>query len=145
MLVREKTELSLWVVDGGFGVDLIATGFLLAVIVTLILVPIQRRQLTDLPPATGTLSRLPERLMPLLRTADSVLKFALLTGAAGALCAGATLLVMIAIDVTTLSPLNYSLFKSLWTGAFAAALACLIIVVMGHRVIGITSPTMSKT
>ena len=144
-MVRGKIELSLWVVDGGFGIDLIATGFLLAVIVTLILVPIQRRQLTDIPPATGTLARLPERLMPLLRAADSVLKFSLLTGATGALCAGATLLVMIAIDVTTLSPLHYSLFKSLWTGAFAAALAYLIIIVTGHRVGGIISPTTSNT
>ena len=143
--MRKKTELSLWVVDGGFGIDLIATGFLLAVIVTLILVPIQRRQLTDTPPATGTLSGLPGRLMPLLRAADSLPKFALLTGATGTLCAGATLLVMIAIDVTTLSPLHYSLFKSLWTGAFAAALAYLIIVVTGHRVGGITSPTTSNT
>ena len=127
LLMRQKTILNLWALDDGFGLDLLATGLLLAVILTLILAPIQRRALAATPLENGVLPA-PSRIMMWLRgVTGNYRRFVVLGAALGVLCAISTLVLLQLASITVMTPAQYSLFKAIWTGLFAAALARIII------------------
>lgn len=110
--------------ENNFAVDLIATGFILPFIVTLIIIPLNKRQLDKqaLSPITlnqdhwmeGLLAKFPQGLF--LR--------AVLFGCIGMLLlAPLTLLPLWLLGIEQFTPLAYAIFKGVWAGAIAALLA----------------------
>jgi hypothetical protein len=119
-LLKQKAMLSLWG-EEGFAVDLVVTGFIMLFLIASIVIPLNRRKVTqgDLPvhqwdagsAVQNLLRKLPRRL-PLI-----ALCFALF----GALVAAPlTIFVLQAVSVTELTPMNYSIFKAVWAGTLAA-------------------------
>jgi len=129
LLLKGGTNLS-FAGENSFAVDLIATGFILPFIVTLIIIPLNRRQLQKqlLPSITlnqnhwleGRLAKFPRGLF--MR--------AVLFGYIGMLLlTPLTLLPLWLLGVEQFNPLDYALFKGLWAGAIAALLAAPMIIV----------------
>ncbi len=110
--------------ENSFAVDLIATGFILPFIVTLIIIPLNRRQLNkqSLPSITLNQDHWVEAW--LVRFPQGLFLRAVLFGFIGMLLlAPLTLLPLWLLGVEQFSPLVYALFKGLWAGAIAALLA----------------------
>ena len=119
-----------WGGDHSFAVDVIATAFLLPLIVALIVIPLQRSKLNkgklqaiDLGPSSSMQS-LANRLP------SSTFKSALLFGLFG-LCviAPLTLLGFYVAGVQQVSPTNYAMFKGLWAGGMAGLLVVPMVLV----------------
>ena len=110
--------------ENSFAVDLIATGFILPFIVTLIIIPLNRRQLNkqSLPSITLNQDHWVEAW--LVRFPQGLFLRAVVFGFIGMLLlAPLTLLPLWLLGVEQFSPLVYALFKGLWAGAIAALLA----------------------
>ena len=134
LLFRDKASLAFWDSSGGFAVDLLATGFLLAMIVTLILLPIQRKQLKLGSIHAGVLSASSPLTRQLVVVTEPYLRAVVLASLLGLSTAGGTLLILHKISVHSFSAFHYSVFKGLWAGCFSGALAYLIINLTGHRI-----------
>lgn len=133
LLFQDKASLELWNASGGFAADLLATGFLLALIVTLIVLPIQRKQLKPGSINPGVLSVSSPLTRPLIGVTESLLSAVVLAALLGLVAAAGTLLILQILCVHSFSAVYYSVFKGLWTGLFSGALAYLIITLTGHR------------
>ncbi len=133
LLFRDKTQLEFWNPSGGFALDLLITGFLLAVIVTLILIPIQRKQLTADSLAFEVLSAPTPLTQALVTLTESYFRFVVLAASFGLIAAAATLLLLQTVSIHSFTPMHYSVFKGLWAGVFAGILAYLIINLTGRR------------
>ena len=112
-----------WSGDHSFAGDVVATAFLLPLIVAFIVIPLQRSKLNK-----GTLQPInlgPSSLMQSLadRFPASTAKSALLFGLIGILIiAPVTLTGLYLFGVQTISPEYYAIFKGLWAGLVAAVL-----------------------
>ncbi|MFT4614950.1 MAG: hypothetical protein ACI9NT_002102 [Bacteroidia bacterium] len=129
LLLRAGPALT-WTGAQSFMVDVLATAFLLPLIVALIVIPMQRRKLRagklqaiDLGPES-TLQRFANKLPT--TTFTTALSFAVI-----GLCiiAPITLLGFRIFDVTVIEPMNYALFKGIWAGAIAAVLVVPMVLV----------------
>jgi len=112
-----------WSGEHSFAVDVIATGFLLPLIVALIVIPLQRGKLRKgaLAPIDLGKSSFMQSLAD--RFPASTFKSAGLFGLVGAvIIAPLTLAVFYLLGVDEISPLRYTLFKAAWTGLVAAVL-----------------------
>lgn len=130
-LFRDNTIISLWNGEASFGYDLLATGVILAVILGMILIPLQRRALAKTPELLEGFSShsLPASPWDFGVLAYRPIPFQLIIyGLSGLLIALATLLVLSISGVTTLTPLQYSVFKGVWTGVLAGLITRQIIV-----------------
>jgi hypothetical protein len=112
-----------WGGEHSFVVDIIATAFILPMIVALIVIPLQRSKLNKgklHPINLGTGSRL-QTLAD--RFPHATFKSALMFGLSGMLIiAPLTILGFYLVGVEEVSPLNYAIFKGLWAGLMAAIL-----------------------
>ena len=112
-----------WSGDHSFAVDVVATAFLLPLIVAFIVIPLQRSKLNK-----GTLQPInlgPSSFMQSLadRFPASTAKSALLFGLIGILIiAPVTLTGLYLFGVQTINPEYYAVFKGLWAGLIAAIL-----------------------
>jgi len=109
--------------SGSFAIDIVATAFILPFIVTLIVIPLQKRKANK-----GSIARFtPNKANLIERLAagfpQSLWLSALYFGLIGMLIiAPTTLLGIILLGADTFTPEAYSLFKGLWAGAIAAIL-----------------------
>lgn len=128
-LIKDKGTVTWWG-SSNFGGDLIATGFILPFIVTLIVIPIQRAKLSK-GKITGIEGhQVPRLLNHFLRFPQSIWANATLFGLIGALAIGGTTLLLLgALGVNSFSPLQYAWFKGLWAGLLAAFLVGPMVVV----------------
>jgi len=130
-LFRNSTIVSFWDAEANFGYDLLATGAILAIILAMILIPLQRRALVKTPQLLEGLSSesLPASPWDFGVLAYRPIPFQLIIyGLSGLLIAAITLLVFSISGVTTLTPLQYSVFKGVWTGILAGLITRQIIV-----------------
>ena len=130
-LFRDTTTISLWKAEASFGHDLLATGVILAVILGMILIPLQQRALARAPQLLEGFSSdsLPASPWDFGVLAYRPIPFQLIIyGLSGLLIALITLLVFSISGVTTLTPLQYSVFKGAWTGVLAGLITRQIIV-----------------
>ncbi|MEZ5573329.1 MAG: hypothetical protein R3E64_15105 [Halioglobus sp.] len=122
LLLKDGPNLD-WGSEHSFVVDVVATGFLLPMIVALIVIPLQRGKLNKgklQPINLGTSSSLQAFAD---RFPASAFKSSLLFGLVGMLIiAPLTLLAFYLLGVEQVSPLQYALFKGLWAGLIAAIL-----------------------
>ena len=122
LLLKSGPALA-WGGEHSFAVDVVATAFLLPLIVALIVIPLQRSKLRkgalqpiDLGPGS-TVQAIANRLP------QSTFKAALIFGLAGlCLIAPLTLAGFYLLGVEQVEPVNYALFKGLWAGVMAAIL-----------------------
>ena len=131
LLFRDTATISLWKAEASFGYDLLATGVILAVILGMILIPLQRRALAKTPELLEDFSSdsLPPSSWDFGVLAYRPIPFQLIIyGLSGLLIALATLLVFSISGLTTLTPLQYSVFKGVWTGVLAGLITRQIIV-----------------
>lgn len=121
-LLRSKGTLSLWGAHS-FGVDLIATAFLLLLIIALIVIPIHKKKARN--------GGLPAWQWDEARTVDRVLRNLPANTVLGGMAFGLfgvlvvsplTLLSFMAFGVTQMDPLAFAIFKGLWAGALAATM-----------------------
>ncbi|WP_372873883.1 hypothetical protein [Pseudomonas sp.] len=120
-LFKTKPLLLLWGSEG-FGVDLMATAFIMLFIVALIVVPIFRRKVRQ-----GTISATwdNDRWLhrQLQRFPHSLLGSAILFGLIGMVVfVPPSLLVLSVSHITELSPAQYAIFKGCWAGSLAAVM-----------------------
>ena len=130
-LFRDTTTISLWNAEASFGYDLLATGAILALILGMILIPLQRRALVKTPQLLEGLSSdsLPASPWDFGVLAYRPIPFQLIIyGLSGLLIAVITLLVFSISGVAALTPLQYSVFKGVWTGILAGLITRQIIV-----------------
>ena len=130
-LFRDTTTISLWKAEASFGHDLLATGVILAVILGMILIPLQQRALARAPQLLEGFSSdsLPASPWDFGVLAYRPIPFQLIIyGLSGLLIALITLLVFSISGVAALTPLQYSVFKGAWTGVLAGLITRQIIV-----------------
>ena len=138
LLLRSGPALE-WGGEHSFTVDIIATALLLPLIVAFIVIPLQRRKL-----ARGKLQAMAlEDTSWLQRLSNrfpySTVHSAPLFGLLGMLVvAPLTLLVFYLFGVSSVSPLQYSIFKGLWAGAMAAVL------VLPMMLVALREPAMTR-
>lgn len=129
LLLKSGPALA-WGGQHSFAVDIIATAFLLPLIVALIVIPLQRSKLrkgTLQPVDLGSNSAFQSFANRLPR---STFKSALLFGAVGiCLIAPMTLLGFYLAGVEQVEPAHYALFKGLWAGVMAALLVIPMVLV----------------
>ena len=110
--------------ENSFAVDLLATGFILPFIVTLIIIPLNRRQLNKQALAPVYLDREHWLLGILARFPQGLFMRALWFGLVGMLLlAPLTLLPLWLLGIKQFTPNSYALFKGIWAGSIAALLA----------------------
>ena len=128
-LIKDNGVVTWWG-SSNFGGDLLATGFILPFIVTLIVIPVQRAKLNKGKVALIDETEVPAIMQRFLRFPKSLWANAALFGLIGALLiAGSTILLLALIGVTTFTPLQYAWFKGLWAGLLAAILVGPMVVV----------------
>jgi hypothetical protein len=129
LLIRNGPPLQ-WDGDHSFTLDIIATAFLLPLIVALIVIPLQRGKLRK-----GSLSPIsldPESLLQKLvdRFPEGTGKSALLFGMMGLFVfSPATLAGFYLFGVEQLPPLYYATFKGIWAGLMAAIIVVPMVLV----------------
>jgi len=109
--------------EHSFGIDIIATAFILPFIVTLIVIPLQRKKLRaqKVSPIVLNHEKFVQRYISYLP--KSLFLTALIFGAISMLIfSPATFLGFQLLGIETVSPLNYSIFKGMWAGLIAAAM-----------------------
>jgi len=119
LLLRSKGTLSLWG-EHSFGVDLIATAFLLLFIISLIVIPIHKKKVRNggLPTWPWDEARISDRVLRNL-PANTVLG-GMAFGLFGILVVSPlTLLPFMVFGVTQMDPFAFAVFKGLWAGALA--------------------------
>jgi hypothetical protein len=129
LLIKDKGLLDWWG-DHSFAVDILATAFILPFIVTLIVIPMQRRKarLGKVAAFHPDPSRIVENWI--IRLPDNLMLNATLFGLAGMLLIAPLILMGIYLaGVDSFTALQYSLFKGLWTGMMASILVVPMILV----------------
>ncbi len=122
LMLKESAALPLWGAPS-FGVDLIATGFLLPFIIALIVIPLNRREVNKGKMPALRLDRENPLHRWLERWPQNLVGRALLFGLIGSLVvAPLTLLVFAILGISELSPMTFSVFKGLWAGPLAGVL-----------------------
>lgn len=122
LLLRSGSNLTLWG-EHSFTVDILATAFILPFIVTLIVIPINRRKLAADKISAVALGREHWLEAALLRFPAGLAMRALYFGLVGMLIiAPVTLLPLWLLGIHEFTPLAYSIFKGFWAGAMAALL-----------------------
>ncbi|QFU75675.1 hypothetical protein EY643_08420 [Halioglobus maricola] len=129
LLLRNGPELA-WGGQSSFAFDVLATAFILPFIVALIVIPLQRGKLRK-----GKLESIalgPENRFQKFadRLPHNTFKSALCFGLSG-LCtiAPLTLLGFYILDIDSVRPTTYSIFKGIWAGLMAAALVVPMVLV----------------
>lgn len=130
-LIKDKGDMPFWGAHS-FGVDILATAFILPWIVALIIIPLQRVKLRkgkttrwdDEQPATHLMyylaARFPQKLW----------LNAILFGLIGMLMFAPTLLLLLFVaQVEVFTAFEYALFKGVWAGILAALLTTPMILV----------------
>ncbi len=122
LIVRNGGDLFL-AGEKGYAVDLVATAFILPFIVTLIVVPLNRRKVTSGAQAIVTLDQQHwlDRAMGLF-PANLMARAACFGLLSMLIFAPLTLLPLWALGIEPFTPLSYSLFKGVWAGVLAALL-----------------------
>jgi hypothetical protein len=128
LLLRGGAALT-WTGDNSFVVDILATAFILPVIVAFIVIPIHKRKLAkgtiqpmdfgDNSSLQGWVNRLPAP------TLGNALCFGLM---GICLATPIPLVAFYAGGVEQISPLNYAIFKGVWAGSMAAVLVIPMVV-----------------
>jgi hypothetical protein len=129
LILRGGPDLA-WGGEHSFVIDLLATAFLLPLIVALIVIPLQRRKLTrgDLHPIRLSQGSRLQRVAD--RFPAATVKSSLLFGLVGLFVfAPIALLVIYAAGIETFSPAGYAIFKGAWAGLLAAALVVIMVLV----------------
>lgn len=122
LLLRNGAALR-WGGEHSFVVDVIATSFLLPLIVALIVIPLQRGKLNKgkLPPVNLGTTSVVQSLAD--RFPASTFNSALLFGLIGLLLiAPLTLVGFYALGIEEIPPAQYAVFKGIWAGIIAAVL-----------------------
>lgn len=141
LLLKSGPALA-WGGDHSFAVDVIATAFLLPLIVALIVIPLQRSKLNK-----GKLQPIelgPSSFMQAVanRLPANTFKSALLFGLFGmCVIAPLTLLGFYLAGVAQVSPLNYAIFKGLWAGLMAGLLVIPMVLLALRKQTQATYPT----
>lgn len=129
LLMKSGPNLQ-WGGDHSFVIDIVATGFILPLIVAFIVIPLQRNKLGKgkLQPVNLGASSFVQSLAD--RFPSSTAKSALLFGLIGMLIiAPLTLAGLYVFGVQLISPAYYAVFKGVWAGLMAAILVVPMVLV----------------
>ena len=122
LLIKNNGTITWWG-QHNFGYDIIATGFILPFIVTLIVIPIQRRKMAKSKTPEFHFDRSISAHAFLCRFPKSLAGKAFYFGLIGmAVIGGLSLLLLALIGVQDFTSLEYSIFKGLWAGLLSAVL-----------------------
>ena len=122
LLIKNNGTITWWG-QHNFGYDIIATGFILPFIVTLIVIPIQRRKMAKSKTPGFHFDRSISAHAFLCRFPKSLTGKAFYFGLIGmAVIGGLSLLLLALIGVQDFTSLEYSIFKGLWAGLLSAVL-----------------------
>jgi hypothetical protein len=133
LLIKNSGTITWWGAHN-FGYDILATGFILPFIVTLIVIPIQRRKTAK--------NKTPAFRLDTSNTTQAILsKFpasnigrASYFGIVGmVIIGGISLLALALAGVQDFTPLEYSIFKGLWAGLLSAILVVPMILLALHK------------
>jgi hypothetical protein len=119
-IFRHKPELSLWGANG-FGQDMLVTALLLWLLLSVIVIAIHRKKAK-----AGHLPAVADADYPTMRRALSWLPrgtwaASTILGFIGVILFALPLLAAFhMLDVSTMSPMHYSIFKGVWAGVMAA-------------------------
>jgi len=112
-----------WSGENSFVIDIVATGLLLPLIVALIVIPLQRRKMSQGKLQSASLGAASRIQSIADRFPESAVKSSLVFGLIGmVIIAPITLLGFHLVGVEQSTPLQYAVFKGLWAGLVAAAL-----------------------
>ncbi len=118
-LIQDKGPVGWWG-SSNFGGDLLATGFILPFIIALIVIPLHNKKVRS-----GSLTTVPADLVPrwmvwVLGMPQSLWLRGVLFGLIGVVVfALPTLGLLALLEVNTLTPAQYALFKGVWAGLVA--------------------------
>lgn len=118
-LIQDKGPVGWWG-NSNFGGDLLATGFILPFIIALIVIPLHNKKVRS-----GSLNTVPADLVPrwmvwVLGMPQSLWLRGVLFGLIGVVgFALPTLGLLALLEVNTLTPAQYALFKGVWAGLVA--------------------------
>ena len=122
LLIKNNGTITWWG-QHNFGYDILATGFILPFIVTLIVIPIQRRKMAKSKTPGFHFDRSISAHAFLCRFPKSLTGKAFYFGLIGmAVIGGLSLLLLALIGVQDFTPLQYSIFKGIWAGVLASIL-----------------------
>jgi len=128
-LIKDKGTVTWWG-SSNFGGDLLATGFILPFIVTLIVIPLQRAKVQKGKITNIDGNQVPRLLHRFLSFPQSIWANATLFGLIGTFAiGGATLLLLAALGIESFTPLQYAWFKGLWAGLMAGILVGPMVIV----------------
>ncbi|MDB6060165.1 MAG: hypothetical protein JWM78_268 [Verrucomicrobiaceae bacterium] len=119
-IFRHRPTLALWG-PNGFGQDMLVTALLLWLLLSVIVIAINRKK-----SKAGEFPQIAASDYPFMRRAlrwlpRGIWAASTCLGFVGViLCALPLLIAFHVLDVSMMSPLNYSIFKGLWAGAMAA-------------------------
>lgn len=129
LMLRGGPDL-VWIGQHSFVIDILATAFLLPLIVALIVIPLQRRKLSkgELQPMKLESGSLLQSLAD--RFPGGLVTSSLLFGLAGLLIfSPVALLSIYAGRIESFSPAAYATFKGVWAGLMAAVLVVVMVLV----------------
>lgn len=133
LLVKEKPSLTMWG-DHGFGLDIVATAFLLLFIVSLIIIPLNQKKFLKgkFPPIVWRKNNLLHLLLSLIPEGNFIR--GLLFGMVGlVLFAPMTLATLWLVGVSAIAPENYAVFKGVWTGLLAGVMVIPMIMLVALK------------
>ena len=128
-IVRSKGVLLIWGGEHTFGGDIIATAFLLLLIISLIVIPLNKKKVLKgkVPSLEWNQSLFLHKILS--RFPKNTFLCSLIFGFIGiVLVAPLTLLPLFALGITQMTPLSYSIFKGVWAGVLAGAMLWPIII-----------------
>jgi hypothetical protein len=118
-LIKDKGLVTWWGASN-FGGDLLATGFVLPFIVTLIVIPVQRGKVRKGKVTAVAQDALPRALKRFTTMPSSLFLQSIIFGVIGCTAiATPTLLALFALGVNSFEPAHYAIFKGLWAGLLA--------------------------
>lgn len=128
-LIKDKGIVTWWG-HSNFGGDLLATGFILPFIVTLIVIPIQRMKVRKGKIAGVSTASVSGWLERFTRMPSNLWAQAGLFGLLGMLVIAAPTLALLWLSgITEFTPMAYAIFKGVWAGVLAAFVVLPMIVV----------------
>jgi len=133
LLIKNNGTITWWG-QHNFGYDILATGFILPFIVTLIVIPIQRRKTANNKTPAFTLDPSNSSHAILNKFPASNMGRAFYFGLIGMIVVGGlSLLILGLVGVQNFSAVEYSIFKGVWAGVLATILVTPMILLALHQ------------
>jgi len=122
-IVRSKGMLIIWGGEHSFGQDIVATAFLLLLIISLIVIPLNKKNVLKgkVPSFEWNQNLFLHKILS--KFPKNTFLSSLVFGVIGlVIIVPVTLLPLYAFGITQMTPLSYSIFKGVWAGVLAGVM-----------------------